>query len=70
MQPDGDWSCRANCGSELVFRLINDLVLNYAPVRLGRFTKHFDLKSFNVTNSVPNLGTKLDPSSPPARLVP
>lgn len=25
LQPDSDWSCRANCGFELAFRLINDL---------------------------------------------
>jgi hypothetical protein len=64
LQPDGDWSCRANCGSELVFRLINDLVLNYASVRLGRFTKHFGLKSFNVANAVPDLGTKFEEYRP------
>ena len=59
MQPNSDWSCRANCGFELAFRLINDLVL-VASVRLGRFTKHFGLKSFNVTNAVPDLGAKFE----------
>ena len=59
MQPNSDWSCRANCGFELAFRLINDLVL-VASVRLGRFTKHFRLKSFNVTNAVPDLGAKFE----------
>jgi hypothetical protein len=60
MQPDGDTSCRANCGFELAFRLINDLVLNYASVRLGRFTKHFGFEGFNITNSVPDLGTNFE----------
>jgi hypothetical protein len=44
--------------------LINDLVLNYASVRLSRFTKHFGLKSFNVTNAVPDLGTKFEEYRP------
>ena len=57
MQPDGDWSCRANCGFELVFRLINDLVLDDA-VRLGRLTKHFRFKGFNITKAIPDLGAK------------
>jgi hypothetical protein len=43
-----------------VFRLINNLVLNYASVRPGRITKNFGLKSFNVTNAVPDLGTKFE----------
>ena len=60
MQPDGDWSCRANCGFELVFRLINDFVLNYASVRLGRFAKHFRFESFNITNALPDLGAKFE----------
>jgi hypothetical protein len=63
-QPNGDWSCWANCGFELAFRLINTLVLNYASVRLGRFTKHFGLKSFNVANAVPDLGTKFEEYRP------
>jgi hypothetical protein len=41
VQPDGDWLCRANCGVELAFRLINDLVPDYAAVRLGRLTMDF-----------------------------
>ena len=41
-----------------MFWLINDLVLG-ASVRLGRFTKHFRLKGFHITNSVPDLGAKL-----------
>ena len=63
MQPNSDWLCRANCGFELAFRLINDLVL-VASVRLGRFTKHFGLKSFNVTNAVPDLGAKFEKYRP------
>ncbi len=59
MQPDGDWWCRANCGFDLAFRLINELALG-ASVRLGRLAKHFRLKSFNITNSVPDLGAKLE----------
>jgi len=58
-QPDGDWSCRTNCGFELAFRLINNLVLG-TSVRLGRFAKHFCLKSFNITNAVPDLGAKFE----------
>jgi len=60
MQPDGDWACRANCGFELAFRLINDLVLDYASVRLGRLAKHFRLKGFNVANAVSDLSTKFE----------
>jgi hypothetical protein len=39
MQLDSDLSYRANCGFELVFRLINDLVLG-TFIRLGRFAQH------------------------------
>jgi len=60
IQPDGDWSRRANCGFELTFRLINDFVLDCSSVRFGRLAKHFRLKSFNVTNAVPDLGAKLE----------
>jgi hypothetical protein len=59
MQPDGDWSCRANYGFELAFRLIDDRMLDCATVRLGRLTKHLRLKGFNVTNAVPDLAAKL-----------
>jgi hypothetical protein len=60
MQPDGDWACRANCGFELAFRLINDLVLDYASVRFGRLAKHFGFEGFNITNAVPDLGAKFE----------
>lgn len=60
MQPDDDGSCRANCGFELAFRLINDLVLNYASVRLGRFTKNLRFEGFNVTNAIPDLAAKFE----------
>jgi len=60
MQPDGDWSCRANCRFELTFRLINDFVMDCASVRLGRFTKHFGFEGFNITNSVPDLSAKFE----------
>ena len=53
MQPDGDWLYWANRGFELKFWLIDDLVLNYAALRLGRFTKHFGFEGFNITNAVP-----------------
>ncbi len=43
-----------------MFRLINDLVLNYASVRLGRFTKDLRFEGFNVTNAVPDLGAKFE----------
>ncbi len=43
-----------------MFRLINDLVLNYASVRLGRFTKDLRFEGFNITNSVPDLSTKFE----------
>jgi hypothetical protein len=59
LQPDGDWSCRASCGFDLAFRLINDLVLG-ASVRLGRFAKHFRLKGFNITKAIPDLGAKFE----------
>ena len=59
LQPDGDGSCRASCGFELAFRLINDLVLG-AAVRLGRFAKHFRLKGFNITKAIPDLGAKFE----------
>lgn len=60
MQPDGDWSCRANCGFELAFRLISDLMLDYAAVRLGRFAKDLRFEGFNITNAVPDLGAKFE----------
>jgi hypothetical protein len=60
LQPDSDWSCRANCGFELAFRLINDLVLG-ASVRLGRFAKRFRLKGFNIAKAIPYLGAKYMP---------
>jgi hypothetical protein len=59
LQPDGDGSCRASCGFELAFRLINDLVLG-ASVRLGRFAKHFRLKGFNIMKAVPDLSAKFE----------
>jgi hypothetical protein len=59
MQPDGDWWCRANCGFDLAFRLINDLVVG-ASVRLGRLTKDLRFEGFNITNAIPDLGTKLE----------
>ena len=59
MQPDSDWSCRANCGFELAFRLINDLVLG-ASVRLDRFAKRFRLKGFNIAKAIPYLGAKFE----------
>ena len=40
--------------------MINDLVLNYASVRLGRFTKDLRFEGFNVTNAVPDLGAKFE----------
>ena len=40
--------------------MINDLVLNYAAVRLGRFAKDLRFKGFNITNSVPDLSAKLE----------
>ena len=59
LQPDSDWSCRASCGFELAFRLINDLVLR-ASVRLGRFAKHFRFKGFNIAKEIPDLGAKFE----------
>jgi len=59
MQPDGDSSCRANCGFELAYRLINDLVLD-AAVQLGRITKDLRFESFNITNSIPDLASQLE----------
>ena len=59
MQPDGDGACRANCGFELAFRLINDLVL-VASVRLGRFAKDLRFECFNIANAVSDLGTKFE----------
>lgn len=58
-QPNGDWSCWANYGFELAFRLINTLVLD-AAVRLGRFAKDLRFEGFNITNTVPNLGAKFE----------
>ena len=64
MQPDGDWSCRANCRFELTLRLVNDFVLDCAYVRLGRFTKHFGFEGFNITNAIPDLGAKFEKYRP------
>ncbi len=64
IKPDGDWSCRANCGFDLAFWLIDDRVLDYAAVRHGRFTKGLSFEGFNVTNAVSDLSAKFEKHRP------